>query len=154
MIHSITEFLRESLQIEGIFRDPTADEVRVTEDFLSVPELRVADVCNLQAVYAPGMPIRSLVGMNVRVGGHHPPRGGLDVLTRLESICSAMSRSPSPWEEHVAFERLHPFMDGNGRTGRTMWAWHMRKVGQDPFALPFLHRFYYQTLAAQDRGPA
>lgn len=41
---------------------------------------------------------------------------------------------------------LHPFMDGNGRTGRAVWAWAMQRDGQDPFALSFLHRFYYQTL--------
>lgn len=53
-----------------------------------------------------------------------------------------------PWKMHVAFEKLHPFMDGNGRTGRALWAWHMKQLGLDPFALSFLHRFYYQTLAA------
>jgi len=39
-------------------------------------------------------------------------------------------------------------MDGNGRTGRAIWAWQMQRLGRDPFALPFLHRFYYQTLEA------
>jgi hypothetical protein len=27
-----------------------------------------------------------------------------------------------------------------------VWAWQMQKMGRDPFALPLLHRFYYQTL--------
>ena len=45
-----------------------------------------------------------------------------------------------------AYEMLHPFMDGNGRSGRALWAWMMLRLGQDPFALLFLHRFYYQTL--------
>jgi hypothetical protein len=40
------------------------------------------------------------------------------------------------------------YMDGNGRTGRAMWAWQMHGLGHDPFALPFLRRFYYQTLEA------
>jgi len=39
-------------------------------------------------------------------------------------------------------------MDGNGRSGRAIWAWQMLGDEQDPFAIPFLHRFYYQTLDA------
>jgi Fic family protein len=37
-------------------------------------------------------------------------------------------------------------MDGNGRTGRMLWAWHMKHQGRDPFLRPFLHTWYYQTL--------
>jgi Fic family protein len=54
----------------------------------------------------------------------------------------------SPYQQHHQYESLHPFTDGNGRSGRTIWAWHMMRVGRDPFALPFLHRFYYQALEA------
>ena len=57
----------------------------------------------------------------------------------------------NPWKMHVDFETLHPFMDGNGRTGRALWAWHMRRLDLDPFALSFLHRFYYQTLSSVRR---
>src|ERR1035437_114418 len=30
---------------------------------------------------------------------------------------------------HVAFEELHPFVDGNGRTGRLIMNWHRQKLG-------------------------
>jgi Fic family protein len=56
--------------------------------------------------------------------------------------------SADPWVMHVEFEKLHPFMDGNGRTGRAIWVWHMLRCGRKPFEISFLHRFYYQTLAA------
>src|SRR5258705_12367518 len=93
------------------------------------------------------MPIRRHKGMNVRVGNHIAPEGAPSIVGRLRRILNNANRaSDSPWKVHVAFETLHPYMDGNGRTGRAIWAWQMQGLGHDPFALPFLHRFYYQTL--------
>ena len=54
-----------------------------------------------------------------------------------------------PWVFHVQYERLHPFTDGNGRSGRALWAWQMMRR-REGLALGFLHRFYYQTLVARD----
>ena len=83
--------------------------------------------------------------MNVRVGIHLPPDGGPNMIRLLVGV---LRDHIDPWTCHVAFEDLHPFMDGNGRTGRAVWAHKMITLGALPFALPFLHRFYYQTLSA------
>jgi hypothetical protein len=48
-------------------------------------------------------------------------------------------RDIGPYPAHIRYEKLHPFMDGNGRSGRAIWALMMR--GRDPFSLPFLHRW-------------
>jgi fido (protein-threonine AMPylation protein) len=73
---------------------------------------------------------------------------GATIVSRLKRILDMANRGSDPWRVHVAFETLHPYMDGNGRTGRAIWAWQMHGIEQNPFALPFLHRFYYQTLEA------
>jgi len=137
LIPAIVAFVRNSNLIAGIERASTVDEVSATKCFLELPTLLLMDVCALQAVYAPDEPIRERVGMNVTI--------------ELTKLCMRVSRAPSPpydnpWLEHITFENLHPFPEGNGRTGRAIWAWHMQKIGVDPFALPFLQRFYYQTI--------
>ena len=151
-------FVAESNQIEGIFR-VTVEEVVATEKFMAEEEMSLAAICLTQAVYAPGKPLRDRAGMNVRVGNYIAPAGGRSIEVELMTIVAKLNKAKpglydNPWQMHVAFERLHPFMDGNGRTGRVIWAWHMRKIGLDPFALPFLHRFYYQTLQNDSKRSA
>lgn len=51
------------------------------------------------------------------------------------------------WELHALYEQIHPFEDLNGRTGRILWAWRMIQEGRDPFWMPFLQAYYYQTLS-------
>lgn len=138
-------FVGESNLIEGISRATTVEEIDATVAFLKLERVLTVDVCALQRVYAPRKPLRTRVGMDVRVGNYIAPAGGPEVAVALDRLVGDIGVL-SPWHTHVAFEALHPFLDGNGRTGRALWAWHMLACGQDPFALSFLHRFYYQTL--------
>lgn len=39
-------------------------------------------------------------------------------------------------ESHIKFERIHPFSDGNGRTGRTIMLFSCFKEGITPFVIP------------------
>lgn len=101
----------------------------------------------LQKVYAPGQPLRNKPGMTVRVG-HYYPRPGSPTMRR--DLARVLAIHVDPYRGHIAFEKLHPFLDGNERTGRTVWAWLMQVADRDSFTLPFLHRWYYQSLDAAD----
>ncbi len=148
-VPGLVAFVRESNRIEGIRRDPTMSEIQAHERLLARPVVEVVDVVGFVAAVAPGKPLRDRRGLDVRVGGHYPPRGGPRIADDLARLLHRIEHEPiTPHAAHVAYELLHPFMDGNGRSGRALWAWQMKRDGLDPFALPFLHRFYYQTLDA------
>ncbi len=145
------DFIRESNRIEGITRDPTPREVEAHLTFLAEREVTVGALERFVADVA-ARPLRDTVGMDVRVGSHIPPPGGPFVRAELTGLVMAVNGCDlDPFSAHIEYETLHPFLDGNGRSGRVLWAWQMQRDGIDPFALGFLHRFYYQALEA-DRG--
>lgn len=143
------DFVAESNRIEGINRPPTRNEVMCTIMFVELDVIKIDDVKELVQIYAPGHLLRDKPGLNVRIGESIAPAGGPDIQPWLQSILQNLT-DRDPYWTHVAYELLHPFTDGNGRSGRAIWLWQMLRRGGAP--LGFLHTFYYQVLAAQDRG--
>jgi hypothetical protein len=144
----LEQFVRESNLIEGIDRKPKDYELEAHRrllacDFLSLKSVEdfVFDIC--------GKRLRREPGMNVRVGPHVPRPGGPWIAIELEELLDRINaRDLPPFAAHVAYEKVHPFMDGNGCSGRAVWAWMILREGQNPYSLPFLHRWYYQSLDA------
>lgn len=142
---NLERFIQESNEIEGI-HVVKRSEIKAHEQFLALDEIRVADVENFVNIVANAR-LRRRVGADVIVGDHIPPRGGPHIELVLEEILhKANNHFVDPYNTHVAYESLHPFNDGNGRSGRALWAWQMKKFVGDPFTLSFLHRWYYQSL--------
>lgn len=146
----LVKFVTESNRIEGIHRKPTMAELRAHCVFLALDGVAVPDLETFVKVVAPGKLLRRAAGMNVRVGSHIAPPGGVEIEASLAVILDSAWRGADPYTTHLRYETLHPFMDGNGRSGRALWLWQMLNQREAFHALRmgFLHLFYYQTLAA------
>lgn len=146
-VFTLRDFVRESNRIEGIRgvskNDMAAHETLLAKDILTVPA-----IVNFAMQVTRGVGrLRERDGMDVRVADHLPPRGGARV---VEALGHWLIAHHPAFIGHVHFEKLHPFMDGNGRTGRALWLWRMGGIDNAP--LGFLHHFYYQTLQLVPRA--
>ncbi len=149
----LIDFIRESNRIEGLHHEPGHTEITAYKDFLALPSINVADLERFVAVVQPGAVLRRKQGQDVRVGSHRPPRGGAKMekwLTDILDKANAAGRFLNAYIVHCDYEGLHPFTDGNGRSGRVLWLWMMGGIEAVP--LGFLHAFYYQVLDNRRTG--
>lgn len=145
MPSDVKRFVAESNYIEGIRRFPTEAEVAAHIMILESPKLTIELLQEFVAVIAPGHELRERLGLNVRVSNHVAPMGGPNIRVRLRKLLQSKA---TPFHIHRAYMTLHPFTDGNGRSGRAIWLRQMG--GPERVPLGFLHTFYYDTLAAGD----
>jgi hypothetical protein len=145
MSFSLRKFIKESNRIEGIHKF-TESEVKAAEHFLEQPKILVSHLNQFVWEIAKAK-LRDQVGMDVRVGNHVPISGGITVRTKLIALLQFMDdKLFTPYEVHLRYETLHPFMDGNGRSGRLLWLWCMSNRCQKVHNSSFLHTWYYQSL--------
>lgn len=81
--------------------------------------------------------------IDVRVGEYMCPHWR-EIPELMRKFISKLSSLDS-WEAHNEFQKIHPFQDLNGRTGRLIW---ISKVINEGYSgkIPFLQMYYYQTL--------
>jgi hypothetical protein len=148
----LIEFVRESNAIEGILRDPTSAEVLAHLSVLKAKRITLHVLRAFVQIVADA-PLREQMGQDVVVGNHRPPVGGPHIKDELEKILQAVNqKGANIYKVHAKYETLHPFMDGNGRSGRVLWLWMMQRKGytgpeHGGRYLNFLHVWYYQSLA-------
>ena len=92
------------------------------------------------------------------VGGHATTAPG-KVGAAMAKLLREYSETPDKTLDelldfHVAFERIHPFQDGNGRVGRLILFKECLHFGIVPFIIDDRHKmFYYRGLKEWDKMP-
>ena len=132
------KLVKESNEIERIFSEPTQTEIDELERFINLKEITIKELQKFISVYQPDAKLRDDYFMDVRVGSYYPPFGGPGIPISLQKI---LDSNQDAYNLHISYEKLHPFTDGNGRSGRALWAWKMKDITGG-----FLLNFYFQTL--------
>lgn len=148
----LKRFVRESNLIEFIDRQPRKKEVHAHAELLMVPlgQLDTTALLKFIAYIDPTILLRDQPKMNVYVGSYTPPPGGPLIPELLKTLLARMNnpKANNPYHCHVEYEKLHPFMDGNGRSGRALWLWQMFQMNAGPSVLrtSFGREWYIQSL--------
>jgi Fic family protein len=86
----------------------------------------------------------------VRVGGHVPPPAGdvsglmFELLDWWNTRAASLSPVLSSAILHYRFEDIHPFADGNGRTGRALALWELYRRGFDTHHIFSVDEYYWE----------
>ena len=112
------------------------------------------DVLRLHAIMAGKVMDQGVAGqyrtIQVRVGTYFPPPpnevSGLmfELLEWWNKDSQALSAILSSSILHYQFEAIHPFADGNGRTGRVLALWELYRRGFDTHHIFSVDEYYWE----------
>ena len=143
----LRDFVRESNQIENI-KDTIGADIAAHQQLLDLTTVKVPDLEMFVRTITRDHVLRDKVGLDVRVGNHFPPHGCPEIRVQLTDLLFTLA-SRSPLENHLLYEALHPFTDGNGRSGRALWLWQMRTTDLNSRRERVTHESFLDIFRAQ-----
>lgn len=147
----------ETLQVSARVRREVVNyfaALRHIEKHQAKKRIAHEDVLRLHAIVAGEVMDQGEAGryrtMAVRVGQYVPPPPGevsglmLEFLEWWNGEAPALSPVLSSAVVHYRFEAIHPFADGNGRTGRALALWELYRRGFDSHHIFSVDEFYWE----------
>lgn len=142
------EFLKESNAIECVYGERHLETaIKVMDTLFRKWTLRMEDMLEAHRVLMQDhlvLDAGKWRSCNVRVGDHVPPDyTEIPQLMVQYWVKYFIEGSMSAWvsckrmtlsqilDAHILFETIHPFVDGNGRIGRILFAWMMDRNGYE-----------------------
>lgn len=128
--------------------------LRHIEQQADVGRIRHEDIFELHRILSEGVTDQGQAGryrsIQVRVGQYLPPpsRDVSALMMELLDWWNGPSTELSPVLSsailHYRFEEIHPFADGNGRTGRALSLWDLYRRGFDTHHLFAVDEYYWE----------
>ncbi len=129
--------------------------LRFIERHQSKKVISTEDVLKLHRIISSAAMDQGTAGrfrpMRVRVGAYHPPPPE-DVPGMMKELLAWWNKSSERWPAvvssalvHHRFEDIHPFADGNGRTGRTLALWELYRRGFDTHHIFSVDEVYWEN---------
>ena len=126
--------------------------LRFIENRTQKKQIAHEDVLKLHAIIGSGVMDQGKAGQYrgilVRVGRYLPPPPEM-VSGLMSELLDWWNREATKWSPvltsgiiHHRFEDIHPFADGNGRTGRTLALWELYRRGFDTHHIFSVDEFY------------
>lgn len=153
------QHIHHSNLIENI-DDPAEDaQSMIAWEYLKEQEVLTHDVIKkvqkIITLHQPLLPhqrgyYRDLSKTMVTVGGKACPHYFI-VPHLMENWLLDFNKHPS-LENHIKFEHIHPFADGNGRTGRMLCWWQDYKQGRPEWFFDFTRRKEYYKLFEPEKA--
>jgi Fic family protein len=140
-------FLRESNNIEDVWDDLSLQQAIHAWEFLKKQKQLTTSVVlkthKILMLHQPLMPDEKgyFRTVPVYIGGRegHPHWGLRDEIiawceavnnsTKSAYVTKTEEKQGTAVAMHVLYEQIHPFVDGNGRTGRMFFNWHLKNMG-------------------------
>jgi Fic family protein len=132
--------------------------LRYAEKNAAKKNIRHADILKLHRILAGEVMDQGEAGkyrtIPVRVGSYRPPPANAvsGLMFELLEWWNTDSKQHSPVISsailHYRFEAIHPFADGNGRTGRALALWELYRRGFDTHHIFSVDEYYWEDRPA------
>jgi Fic family protein len=136
--------------------------LRYVEKHAKKKTIRHEDIFDLHRLLAGQVMDQGEAGryrtIQVRVGRHFPPAAAdvsglmFELLDWWNKKAPALSPMLSSSILHYQFEWIHPFADGNGRTGRALALWELYRRGFDSHHIFSVDEYYWEDRPAYYRA--
>ncbi len=141
-LEKLKEFLRESNAIEGVYDEKSLwQAIYAWEYIIEQTELSPSNICRTHKILMLDQPLlpdekgyfrKCAVYIGNRQGMNHK-----EVTKSIKFWCKQMNiwtddenkAAELSQKLHVKYENIHPFVDGNGRTGRIFMNWFRAQNG-------------------------